>query len=376
MKYTRRFYMHPKKTKREKRKRKIGGTLLPKQKQVTKKHPRDHRKQTHCSPFAKANAVTPDSCLTPNTLMQIKNAYNASHSDTITGDDPVKIRNQIRAKMQQNCVGLANEELCWLDNLAKPKVSNRRLPSNQESNKGKTVGRGGLTTANKNQIIDELFVPERPHEWNRDPNTWLSNFDIAKVMDQYEVAYPKFRFIGPVSIDFAKPQSHTKKAPNNNNQFDPKCVNPDLCTLTIRKLLDQNKTDVGVVLNLDTHDGPGTHWVSMFMRLSVPEPYLFYFNSTGEKEPHEIIEFRDKIQADHLSTVGTPLKYYSSKAEHQRSNTECGMYSLVFLVSMVSRQQFETGDPMTDAQLIQMYTDDRSRIADSTIEQFRHIYFR
>jgi hypothetical protein len=52
------------------------------------------------------------------------------------------------------------------------------------------------------------------------------------------------------------------------------------------------------------------------------------------------------------------------------------MYSLVFLVSMVARQQFETGEAMTDAQLIRMYTDTRTRITDSTIEQFRHVYFR
>jgi len=369
-KYTRRVCVY-RKTKREKRKRKTGGTLIPKQN--TKKRG-TIKKQLPCSPFAKANAVTPDSCLTPNTLMKIKHAYNASHSDTITGDDPVKIRNQIREKMQPKCsVDLANEELCWLDNLGRNTTGERDRSSQNAVHprvSNKRVGRGqALTTATKTELINKLFVPERPSEWSREPNAWLSNFDIAMVMEQYEVAYPTFKFIGPVSIDFAEPSAQTSQAHS-------KCVNPELCTLTIRKLLDQKKSDVGVVLNLDTHDGPGTHWVSMFMRLTGPEPFLFYFNSTGEKEPPEIIAFRDKIQADHLATVGKPLKYYSSKAEHQRSNTECGMYSLVFLVSMVARQQFETGEAMTDAQLIRMYTDTRTRITDSTIEQFRHVYFR
>ena len=301
-------------------------------------------KRKPCSPYAKTNAAIPDSCFTKDTLKEIKDAYNSTHADDpVIGNDPVKIRNQLRKKMQTkyNCVDSNKEELCWVNKLS-----------------------GGLPSNIKKRMMKELFVPERPSEWSRKPNAWLSNIDISQVMNQYVIAYPQFEFIGPVSIDFASEKSNT-------------CVDPELCNLSIRKLLHRKKTDIGIVFNLDTHEGPGTHWVSMFMRLSGQSPFIFYFNSTGESEPPEIIALRDKTQTDYEMVTGNKLAYYSSTAEHQQSNTECGMYSLVFLVSMLTREQFSTGEPMTDPQLIAMYSDTHARrIPDSTIEQFRHIYFR
>lgn len=301
-------------------------------------------KRKPCSPYAKTNAVVPDSCFTKDTLKEIKDAYNSTHmDDPVIGNDPVKIRNQLRKKMQTkyNCVDSYKEELCWMN-----KLSSGGLPSNV-----------------KKRMMKELFVPERPSEWSQKPNAWLSNIDISLVMNQYVIAYPQFEFIGPVSIDFASKKSNT-------------CVDPELCNLSIRKLLHRKKTDIGIVFNLDTHEGPGTHWVSMFMRLSGQSPFMFYFNSTGESEPPEIVALRDKTQADYKMVTGNKLAYYSSTAEHQQSNTECGMYSLVFLVSMLTQEQFSTGEPMTDPQLIAMYSDTHARIPDSTIEQFRHVYFR
>jgi hypothetical protein len=294
---------------------------------------------SHCSPFAERNAVIAGSCFTRDALVEMQRAYNASESNKpsiISGTDPVKIWNQLRDKMPQKCSSQdpAKQELCWVTQIRDEGLRKR--------------------------LDDELFVPKRPREWAGKPNAWLSNYDISEVMEQYVDANPQFMFIGPSSIDFAAIKGGGRE-----------CIDPKLCALSLKKKISSGKTDIGIVLNLDTHDGPGTHWVSIFIRLCPSKPFMFYFNSTGESEPPEIIAFREKMQADYPG-----LKYYSSSAEHQRSNTECGMYSLVFLVSMVSREHPETETPMTDQQLIRMYTDTDNRISDSTIEKFRHIYFR
>ena len=66
-------------------------------------------------------------------------------------------------------------EMCWLNRLAS---SNAQV-----------------------RLKEILFSPEKPKSWNKDPNTWLTNFDIENVLNQYEESHKNFDFIGPSFID-------------------------------------------------------------------------------------------------------------------------------------------------------------------------------
>ena len=92
----------------------------------------------------------------------------------------------------------------------------------------------------------------------------------ANVMEQYERAYPKFRFVGPSPIDFDKKLA-----------FD-QCVWNDLCNMDVAQLIQNNTEVVGMIFNLDPHNKDGSHWVSMYF--NVPRGELYYFDSGGRED--------------------------------------------------------------------------------------------
>ena len=50
--------------------------------------------------------------------------------------------------------------------------------------------------------LKKFFRPKIPESWTKDKNTWLTNYDIMDVMEQYEDKYNDFIFLGPYPIDF------------------------------------------------------------------------------------------------------------------------------------------------------------------------------
>jgi hypothetical protein len=310
----------------------------------TRKHKRKFKKVL-CSPAKKNNVES--SCYSASELVVIKNAYNKHHVSNrekqIRVKDPEIILKELREK-NAHCT----TELCWLN-----AVSDRRL---------------------REKIQKETFRPLQPAEWRKKPNAWLSNFDIDAVIQQYEAAYPEFVFLGPTPIDF------------DSEKDDGKCVTEEICGLSLSKQWAAGKRKIGVIYNLDTSDGPGTHWVSMFMDMSDHEPYIFYFNSTAEPMPKEVRDLMDRIQEQWLAlplpkgvSHKKKLVEYTSddKVEHQHSNTECGMYSLFFIITCLTRKVggFQTlGSGLTREKIIEMFAG-KIRIPDRYMLKFRKLYF-
>lgn len=323
-----------------------------------------------CSPWARRRAAA-SSCLPPDVLEEMRSTYNrtARSTSVIAPSDPETVRAELDRRLEQKCSNRTSggrRELCWIDHLP------------------------GMTAAQKKRLRDRLFVPPTPREWAKKPDAWLSNFDIAAVMSQYEAAHPEFLFVDPVPIDFAATDAKSDQ-----------CFGPELCTLTLARACAGKKTAVGAVLNLDTHRGPGTHWVALFLRLDCgagqspnQSPFLFYFNSTGEEEPKEILALRDRLQAEHAARFkGRPLPYFRSTTEHQRGNNQCGVYAIMFLIAMLERRHPFTHAPMTDAELIQLFTGEsamvsakggsvwskrteKQRIPDESVARLRRVLFR
>lgn len=153
--------------------------------------------------------------------------------------------------------------------------------------------------------IKEYFKPSGPGK-----NKWLSTLDIKGVMEQYMLKYPNFIFYGPVPLDFS--------------QFYEELRNINL------KTLNKGKKKVGIVFNLDYSYQSGSHWVSLFLDLE--NKTLCYFDSSGDKPPKEIKKLINDIVKSGKNH-GIKINKIINENKHQYKDTECGIYSIYFLVS-------------------------------------------
>ena len=291
-------------------------------------------KKMRCSPIVAGKSVSKESCYTDDTLLQIRDAYERTHPDQprIKGS-PVQILKELKDRMKAKC----ETEDCWLE----------LLPKTQR------------------EYVDKyVFAPDQPKEWKSNPDEWLSNYDIIKVLKQYEIAYPNFRFLGPSPIDFDK---HIKKSTNSS----PTCVEETLCQFSLSKCMEDKKEKIGISFNLDDHEGPGTHWVSLY--IDIPNKTMFYFDSALFDTPPEITEFVRRIMKQ-SDEAGLGIQFDKNAIQHQMSNSECGMYSLFFIITMLTQRWGGNGKRRyTIAQLVRLFKD--HRLKDSVVSNFRHKYF-
>lgn len=167
------------------------------------------------------------------------------------------------------------------------------------------------------------FRPEKPTSWNSDPDEWLDTLTIARVMEQYEAAYPSFEFIGPVPIDF------DKILPGGWG----KCVVDELCSLDLHAVRRRGDKSVGVIFNLDPHDKDGSHWVCAYVDLVAGAAY--YYDSYGMPPCPEIKRFLRRCKEQGCSEVKWNTK------RHQRKQSECGMYCMYFIISLLNGRTFD-----------------------------------
>lgn len=288
------------------------------------------RQQMMCSPVVEKISIH-HSCYTPKILMMIRDAFNKDHhlpDEKIHESDPNKLWLELNSRLVQ-----CKKEDCWLNQI-----------------KDQTLRR---------RIDRYLFAPDKPYEWKKNPNEWLSNFDIMNVLEQYESTYKHFEFIGPTPIDFDK-------------VITGQCVYNELCKFNMAEQLKRGKTMIGVIFNLSPHTSGGSHWVSLF--IDTKSRVIFYFDSAGDKIPKEINKFVERVQDQIASTGKTPYKFYQNwPKEHQMGNTECGVYSLFFIITMLTGKTRLKKGLLSMKQKIHLF---RCRtIPDQYIEKYRNVYF-
>ena len=297
--------------------------ITPKKQMKTRKHKKIIKggtKKVNCSPKPKTE-MNDFTCYTNEGLYKLKELWNARHQDSkIVTNNPKEIHRQISEKLNNVC----NKESCWL----KQKGEFGNIPRN----------------------LKDSFSPLSPEEWKKNPNEWLSSVDIMKVMKQYEKAYKCFDFIGPTPIDFDKRQLYGE------------CVWDELCNFSVEKQLKEGKTKIGIIFNTDPHDKSGEHWISMFINLK--KKTIFFYDSTGDPPPKQINTFVKRIKKQGLKlTPKLKFKYDSSEGvEHQQGESECGIYSIYFIVHMLE-------DKLTEHYL------KTHILKDEYINKFRKIYF-
>ena len=168
-----------------------------------------------------------------------------------------------------------------------------------------------------------------PDSWANDPDTWLDSSNIADVIKQYEEIHPEFKFFGTNPIDFAAPDPYTEGAAAKG-----KCIEDAICKLNLKALAAQGKTKLGFVYNLDPSNKGGSHWIASFT--DIPGHHTYYFDSYGMRPPPQIARFMRSLT---LQDPMMKLKYNSRR--FQFGNSECGMYSIYFLMCMLEGENFQ-----------------------------------
>jgi hypothetical protein len=250
-----------------------------------------------CSPLTESRQIK-SSCLPPKILQKIATQTLKSPR----GGSSVNASSTLKKQLAENLGCAENDERCILE---------KSLLSHRE----------------KKQLLESFFRPEMPDGWKSDPDMWLNSDDIAKVMRQYEKAYPEFRFLGVVPIDFSAPDPYQQST-------DKKCMNDQFCHVELKEEREKGRTILGAVFNLDPHYKDGSHWVALAIDLK--RTCVYYFDSYGMPPPSQVARFMR-----YLTLQEPNLRLESNGRRFQYSNTECGMYSMYFLIRMIAGETFK-----------------------------------
>lgn len=139
--------------------------------------------------------------------------------------------------------------------------------------------------------------------------SWLSTININQVVQQYQELDKTFEFLGALPSDF-----YTQLKVDYN--------------------MFKKYKRLAVIFNLDTHDQPGSHWVTLFIDNTIKT--MEYFDSTGNSPNEHISKF--------IHILRKLLPNYSflvNKQVHQSKNSECGVYAIYYIVQRLLGNNFE-----------------------------------
>lgn len=278
----------------------------------------------------------------------MKKYWNARHPDKqIKSQDTQEIWKQLKQHLEKTC----NQEMCWME---------------------QHFMTGGVDKKEK----DFTFAPKVPEAWKENPEEWLSSMDILRVMAQYEHEYPCFEFLGPSPIDY-----DTKK-------LYGECVWDELCNFSLKKHLKNGKRKIGIIFNLDPHYKDGSHWVAVFIyipkqdmhriqqvntgEISDSQAGIYYFDSYGDKAEPQIRKFM-KTVSKQAKQLGIEMSMKENNKRHQYSDSECGMFSMYFIIRML----LADGDARLASDVDKMFKSVAlmKSIPDKHMKQLRKMYF-
>ena len=282
------------------------------------------------------------SCLSLEKLKQISNNYNkkyvmkANFKQIIITNDKNSLVNQLNERLNQ-----CSDQICWT-----------RLDLVKEID-------------HDNEIGDNTFLPKGPS----DKYEWLNTSHIDEVINQAQNLNKNFIFLGAVPYDFE-----------------------NLSGLQVYKIdfaeWEKNGySKFGMVINLDTHDKRGSHWVALYFDLNKYQ--IYFFDSVGKRPGSRIRNFINKIikymyhkiykkklnindiiklrdsgnLKDHaLASKLEKIEVKFNQNQHQFKDTECGVYSIYFILELLNGRNFNELS--------------KNIIKDEEMNSFRAKYFR
>lgn len=262
------------------------------------------------------------SCFTLNSLKIIAKKYNDNNNDKIhIKDDKSHLVEELERKMSSSC----STQTCWLRSDLLKNIDNE-------------------------EITNYTFRPDGPIS----KYEWLSTSNINDVIDQYHAVHDNFLFLGTVPYDFQE----LPELGLGNFNFD--------------KIYNEGKYKIGIVINLDESHQNGSHWVGLYADLKNNQVY--FFDSVGKAPRKKIKIFINKITTfmynkkyntnikisnvigliNKLDNKKTKYKYLGllkdkldnidiryNNIQHQFKNSECGVYSINFIVRSLKGESFD-----------------------------------
>ena len=267
---------------------------------------------------------TNGSCAPLEVLVEMAKSYNEDFpenpiklKDSLETLNPKKYKRYIVKEFTSKLDNICDNQTCWV----KQKFTNK------------------MKKELKKVAKKDIFRPSGP----QGKYTWLNTFNINDVMGQYEKKYKDFKFMGAVPIDFDDlPQLGIK----------------DLDLSDVEK---EGISKLGFVFNLDEHYKSGSHWVGLYSDLK--ENQVYFFDSYGIAPDRRIRKLMRKLTRhcqEGSSKKSIDARY--NKNRHQYKNTECGVYSMNFILRMLKGETF---DDITN-----------NATSDSEVNRCRDVYFQ
>lgn len=225
--------------------------------------------------------------------------------------DPELITKLLWCVLNEKLKGVCKTESCWIDVKEVMEPLKKKYPNLYE------------------HIQQYVFKPKGTKE----RIGWLSTIEVENVMKQYEKANKFFKFIDCV------PSDHYKLNPEDIPNFE--------------NLKKNGVKYAAIVFNIDETNQPGSHWISVFFDFSGGNLFVEHFDSTGEGPIKNIHQFIQSFKPEKISI---------NKFQHQKGNTECGVFSLFYIQKRLEGYTFK------DFQ--------QERIPDKVMEEYRKIFFR
>lgn len=188
----------------------------------------------------------------------------------------------------------------------------------------------GISEEEKKSLRTTYLRPRMPKAWANDPDMWLDNYNIMDVMRQYETAFPWFKFLGVFPIDFSAPNPYLKGS-GGKKKTNNQCLYKETCTIQLKKEYANGRRGIGMIFNLDPHYKGGSHWVALYIDLhNLQKPIIGYFDSYGMETPPMIA----RLMKSFLLQIPECDLVYNAR-RFQYSNSECGMFSMYFILCMI-----------------------------------------
>lgn len=271
---------------------------------------------SHCHPSVR----TQGTCYDKKSLAKISRAAGRPF---VQGETVYDLWTGVRDDLRSVC---GDDETCWMRAIDKATAS---------------------------RIEASRLRPAAPRQWVSEPKAWLSDQDIATVMSQYVKKYRDFDFLGVVPLDFAE------RLESNV------CVSRRMCDLDVDGLVANGKRRLGVVVNMDTHEKSGSHWVAFFIDVgSKTSPGgTYYYDSLARAPPAVVTRYLWQV-TESIRRRAPKHKMRYNTVRTQWENTECGMFCIHFLKSMLKEN-----DPDFDKVCNEMPRDEK-------MFEMRNFYFR
>ncbi|ARF09252.1 Ulp1 protease [Catovirus CTV1] len=273
-----------------------------------------------CAPSIK---LTDHSCIQLNILIEMVNAYNKHNPNSpiklyknFESLNPSKYKKYLLAQIKNKLKSTCSSQKCWTEQDFIDSMNNNT----------------------KEELLKFTFRPEGPEG----KFEWLNTINIEEVMRQYEKKHRDFVFLGAVPIDFDElPVLGIKD-------------------LNLNKLISKGKVKLGIVFNLDKHNQGGSHWVSMYADLE--KGLIYFYDSYGIRPANEIRSFMRRVHKFcELSLGKKDVVCDHNKIRHQYGNSECGVYSINFILRLLDGDSFEK------------ICNDKT--SDEDINKLRNVYF-